>query len=434
MTTTLQSGFEDFGRYINERMLKRAEGSGEPYQFERVEDGRLVAADGRGLEDFISAWGTQVFGHRNAEIERALRAFLDGRAPTLFPSGISPQAGELARRLFERTGYDNAFLASGGTEAVEAALKLARAATGKPRVLYLAGGYHGCTFGSNAMMARGPFREPFGPHLAGFEELPFGDVAALQRALAAKDVAAIVVEPIQVEGGLRPLSPQYVAALCAGTGPDGVLLIADEIQTGVGRTGRMLVTETWPRRPDVVALGKALGGGYIPVSCMLTRKALFDRAYGAGDLSEPHTSTWGGNALACVAALATLDLLTEPALARVRQAGEAFGRGLKEALKDCPLVKEIRGEGLLWGVETHHAGRKQLTFEAMGRTELAHRGSAVGGMTCAFLTHAGYFVMFCSHDWNVIRMQPPLNVSDERLAAFTGALKDALGSLAQLEW
>jgi len=430
----LTQGYADFGRYINARLLERPQRSGEPFEVCRVVDGRLVDTGGRALDDFISGWGTQPFGHRNPAVGAALQAFLQSEEPALLPNGLSPHAGVLARRLAERTGYDNAFFASGGTEAVEAALKLARAATRRPRILYLEGGYHGCTFGSNAMMARGPFRDPFAPHLPAVDGLPFGDVAALERALSSPDVAAVVVEPIQAEGGIHPLPAEYVDALCALTAKSGALLVADEIAVGLGRAGRFLATERWPRRPDVVTLGKALGGGYVPISCALTRREIFERAYGGGDLSEPHTSTWSGNALACTAALATLDLLSDQVLDRVRRAGDQFGAALREAVGTSPLVKEVRGEGLLWGVETTNRERPALSFERMGRAELAHRGSAVGGLACAFLASSGYFVMFCSHDWNVIRIQPPLDVGEERLLDFARKLGEALGSLASLEW
>jgi acetylornithine/succinyldiaminopimelate/putrescine aminotransferase len=429
MNEEMQRGFADFGTFINARILKRAINTGEPHEFERVVDGRLMDRDGRSVEDFISGWGTQVLGHRNPVIARALRSFLDDDLPTFFPSGISPHAGLLARKLWERTGYDNAFFASGGTEAVEAAIKLARAATRKPRILYLSGAYHGCTLGSNAMMAEGPFRAPFGPHLPAVDELPFGDGPALERALAQPDVAAVVVEPIQVEGGVRPLPPEYVQALCGLTGPEGVLLIADEIQTGLGRTGRFLVSETWPRRPDAVTLGKALGGGFVPVSCLLTRGNIFERAYGTGDLSEPHTATWSGNGLACAAALATLELLTEEVMSRTRRVGAAFLANLREAIGGSPLVRDIRGEGLLVGIETGNARAPHLSFEGLGRPELRHRGSAVGGILSAFLVHGGFFVMFCSHDWNVLRLQPQLDIGEDRLAAFTGVLRASLERL-----
>src|SRR5206468_2181423 len=133
----------------------------------------------------------------------------------------------------------------------------------RPRLLALERAYHGCTFGSCALMSEGPFRDPFAPHLPGVESLPFGDVAALADALAKGDVAAVVVEPIQLEGGVRPLPPAYIAALCELTARHGALLVADEIQTGLGRTGRFLASETWPRRPDAVITGKHLGGGLL---------------------------------------------------------------------------------------------------------------------------------------------------------------------------
>lgn len=430
---SLLEGYELFRRHVNPLSVTRAEITGEPYRVVAVREGRLVDADGREVDDFLSGWGTQAFGHRNPEIGRALREFLAGGSPSYFTSVISPYAGMLAARLAERTGgaLDRAFFVSGGSEAVEAALKLARASTGRPRILCLERGYHGYTMGGVSMMHPGTYRDAFGPHLPAVDRLPFGDLAALESALALPDVAALVVEPIQIEGGVRALPPEYVRVLCEETRRHGVLLVADEIQTGLGRTGRFLASDAWPRRPDVVVLGKALGGGLMPASAMLTRAEIFDRAYGTHPTAESHASTFSGNAMACVAALAFLELLTDDVLQRVRERGAELHRALREALGGLPLVEEIRGEGLLAGVALRAADHPWLTFEYLGMPEYSER-SAVGLLTCHRLYKAGFLVNVCGHDWSVLRLQPPLDTGSERLAAFVHACRDAVEYLCQL--
>jgi acetylornithine/succinyldiaminopimelate/putrescine aminotransferase len=318
----LREGYESYRRYVNPLVTLRAELLGEPTRITGVRDGQLVEARGT-VEDFH---GTQTFGHRHPAITAAVTEFLASESPNWFPCRVNPYAGLLARRLCERAGaYDNVFFANSGSGAVEAALKLARAATKKPRIISLDGAYHGTTMGSCALMKPGMFKDPFGPHVPSAGPIPFDDVDALAAAFRDGDVAAVVLEPIQLEGGVRTVSSAFLEAACELTQRHGALLVADEIQTGLGRTGRFLASEVWPRRPDALILGKHLGGGLVPISAMLTRSELFDRAYGEHYASaEAHNTTFGGSALCCVAALAALDLLTDDVIARVGRIGDAF--------------------------------------------------------------------------------------------------------------
>lgn len=393
--------FEDFRRFVAPLAPARVRAFGEPGRIQSAAGLELVADDGRRVLDFLAGWGTQPFGHRPAAVEARLREFLDGREPSLYTSGVSPYAGRLARELCRRSGLDRAFFASGGTEAVEAAVKLARAATGHRRILCLQGAYHGCTMGSLALMAEGPFREPFGPHLPEVESLPFGDVNALRAALErGPPAAAVVVEPVQVEGGVRPVGEDSLAALGEEADRRGFVLVADEIQTGLGRLGRFLASEAWPRRPDAVVLGKALGGGLLPISCLLGDARLFDRAYGTPETAEIHYSTFGGNSLACVAALATLEALDEPLLSGA--AGALLAERLAEALRGVGAVRAVRGAGLLAGIEL--AG--------------AAPSSSLGVWLCRRLLRAGYYTGLCAHDANTVRVHPPLTTGAAEIGAF----------------
>jgi acetylornithine/succinyldiaminopimelate/putrescine aminotransferase len=428
----LRRGYEDFGAFVNPLVATRARLCGEPYLLEQVVEGRLVDVDGRVYTDLLAGWGTQAFGHRPAAIEAALVGFLQGSAPSLFPSGISPYAGLLAARLRERCGFDAAFFASGGSEAVEAALKLARGATGRPRIAYVEGAYHGCTFGSLAMMHGGPYRDIFGPHLPQVDALPYGDLAALERALADPQLAAIVVEPVQVESGMRAPDTAWLELLCHGSARHGVLLVADEIQTGLGRTGQFLCSEQWPRQPDVVTLGKALGGGVMPLSAMLTRRAIFDRVYGQLALAEAHASTFSGNALACVAGLAALDLLDDALLAEVRRKGRLLREALDEWVAPSPLVAGIRGHGLLLGIELKAPDHPCYQFDYLGVPELSAQ-PAIGLLLVHRLYKAGFISQICGHAWQVLRMQPPYTTPDAELVASARAIGEALDYLWGLQ-
>lgn len=432
MNEVLRHGFEDFKAWVNPVAAERAQLSGEPIQLVRVVDGDTLAdANGQTYQDFLSGYGTQALGHRHPRIVECLRQFLDDDAPSFFPSGISPYAGHLARLLCQRTGYEQASFASSGTEAVEAALKLARAATGRPRILGLSGAYHGCTLGSLALMQPGPFTERFGPHLRGVERLPFADAAALAQALSSGDVAAVIVEPLQVEGGMRALPASYVAALCELVPQHGALLIADEVQTGLCRTGRFLASQAWPRRADLVILAKALGGGLTPLSAVLSTSAAFARAYGTLSTAETHQYTFAGNALSCVAGIAAVGLFTDELATRVASCGKAFRQSLQQALADSPLCADVRGEGLLVGIALHEVDHPWLSFAGLGLPELAEQ-SSIGLLLCHRLFRRGYLVHVCGHDWRVVRLQPPLDIATERLDAFVTVCREELDSLASL--
>lgn len=437
----LHRGFEDFREFVNPMIALRAELAGEPTRVFHTDRGRLVEAGGKVVEDFH---GTQAFGHRHPAITQAVQAFLASDSPSWFPSRVSPYAGSLARRLCERANgagtqaspahpaYSNVYFGNSGSEAVEAALKLARAVTGRPRVLSMEGAYHGCTMGSCGLMSKGVFRDPFAPHLPGLSALPFGDVDALRAAILEGGVAAIVVEPIQLEGGVHPLPQPYIDALCDLTHRHGILLVADEIQTGLGRTGRFLASENWPRRPDAVLLGKHLGGGLLPISAMLTRRELFEEAYGKNfETAEAHNCTFSGSAAVCVASHAALDLLTDEMLARVGELGAAFRKGLAAALSGLPLFDGIRGEGLVAGIALKPSDHPWLSFEHFGMDDLSGHPS-VGLLLCHRLYKRGFFCFVCGHDWSVLRLQPRFNIEPEKLEEFTAIAREELEHLCAL--
>lgn len=428
-----RDGWAAYRDFINPMVALRAELLGEPLRVRHVVDGQLIDEARGPIEDFH---GTQTFGHRHPAITAALQRYLATDAPNWFPARVNPYAGALAKALCERTArtsigprpaYDNVFFAHSGSGAVEAAMKLARAATRRPRVLSIDGAYHGTTFGSCALMKEGMFRDPFAPHLPGCGALPFGDVDALAAAIRAGDVAALVMEPLQLEGGVRHHPPGYVEAACELTAQHGTLLVADEIQTGMGRTGRFLASEVWPRRPDCLVLGKHLGGGLMPISAMMTRGELFERAYGGHYASaEAHNSTFSGHAMACVAGLAALELLTDELIARVAEQGARFRAALATRLAPHPLFEDVRGEGLLVGVGLKPSDHPWLSFEHFGVDGLADQPS-VGVIVCHRLYKRGFYVFACGHDWRILRLLPRYTIEAATLDRFVDVLDAELG-------
>ncbi len=432
MSDVLRRGFDECAELVNPLIANRARMAGEPIRIVGTKNGRLVDADGVEYEDFH---GTQLFGHRPPSVGKAIQEWLNESHPTWYPSRVSPWAGRLAKKLCDRTGYSNVYFGMSGADAVEAALKLARVATKKPRVLGLRGGYHGCSMGATALMESGPFHDPFGPHVPLVDRLPFADVDALAKAFAGGDVAGVIVEPIQGEAGVRVLPDAYVDALCDLTAKHGALLVADEVQTGLGRTGKgFLRTDAWPRKPDAALLAKALGGGLAPVSAMLTTRDLFERAYGKDfEDGESHNTTFSYNSIGMVAGIAALDLVTDELLARVKRVGAKFRADLEKGLAGNPLVEEIRGEGLLLGVKLKDPQVPWLSFEHFGFQDLAAEGrSVISPVLCHRLYRHGFFCFTCGHDWSVFRLQPRYEIAEETLTRFVGLLRGELDKLAEV--
>ena len=233
--------------------------------------------------------------------------------------------------------------ANTGTEAVEAAIKIARAATGRPRVLYAEHAFHGLTLGSLSINGNVEFRDGFGPLLPGCDPVPFGDLDALERELARGDVAAFVVEPVQGKGVNLPAARATCPAPSALCREAGALFVCDEVQTGIGRTGRFLALEHWDLQPDMVCLAKALSGGLVPIGAVLVSRAAFERVFDGMERAVRHGSTFGGNDLAAAAALATLRVLDARGPRRPRRADgraaaradRAAGRALRGRARTC---------------------------------------------------------------------------------------------------
>jgi ornithine--oxo-acid transaminase len=261
-------------------------------------------------------------------------------------------AGVLAERLIRKVPYlQKVFFCNSGSEAVEASLKFARAATGREVIVYCNHAFHGLTYGAVAANGDPSFRAGFGPHMANFVEVPFDHLEALEQALAGRRAAAFIVEPIQGKGVNVPAEDYLRGAqdLCRKY---GTLMIADEIQTGLGRTGRFLAVEHWSIEPDMVLLSKTLSGGHVPIGAVLTRKAIYDKVYGSMARAMAHGSSLGMNDLAMAAALATLDVIDAE---RVSENAARTGARLLAALgamaERYELVKAVRGKGLMIGLE-----------------------------------------------------------------------------------
>jgi acetylornithine/succinyldiaminopimelate/putrescine aminotransferase len=425
-------GFAAFERHVNPQLGRFLRLVGRDIQLVRAEGCSLHDREGNAWADWIAGFGAFALGHNHPVLLQAARAVLDAGAPTLFHEVPNPRAGELAERLIDFSGrrFETVHFSNGGAEAVETAIKVAVRSTGRGAIVYCAGGFHGTTLGALACMARGVYRDDFEKVVPRFVEAPFGDVDAIAEILARERPAALMLEPLQVEAGLRVLTPAQAAALRAACDREGVLLIFDEAQTGLGRTGTRFMFEQLGVTPDILILAKALGGGLVPISATLARTGIWERAFGHPLRSNIHDSTYGGGALACAVAARVIEKVNEPSLlSDVRARGDRLWARLHQALDGHPLVARIEGLGLLGGIELHAPTHPWLTWDSFGMPDLAAYPLA-GPVLVSRLGRAHIFAHVCAHDWNVLRVQPPLIVSEAECDRFVEAVRDAVCWLA----
>jgi acetylornithine/succinyldiaminopimelate/putrescine aminotransferase len=380
--------------------------AGEPsILWEEARGANVRDVDGNIYIDLTAGFGVAGVGHRHPRVVEAVQQQADRLLHALGDVHAHPLRVELARRLVSLAPVDDAqvFFAISGAEAVEIALKTALGATGRPGVVAFEPSYHGMTLGALAVTSRPEFRDPFAAHLhPHVRRLPFGvDLARLDEALSTGEVGAVIVEPIVGREGVLIPPAGWLAGLADLCRHHGALLIADEIFTGFGRTGRLFAVEHEGVRPDILCCGKALGGG-LPIAAVIARRDLFRCWETPGEAR--HTATFLANPLACAAALAVLEILQEENLAaRATRLGEDLGHRLVAWTQRFPAVEEVRGRGLLWGIQFRSAKEaKAWMLAAWSRGVLLLAGGPEG---------------------RVAQIVPPLSIWEEQLAGAMGILE-----------
>lgn len=400
----------DYSEHLNTGLAKLMQFAG--FGVEVSAEGMYITdQDGRQYLDFLGGYGVFSLGHRHPDVLKAVVDQLQ-KQPLSSKTFFNPVQGALARRLAEVApeGLQYTFFSNSGTEAVEAALKMARAATGRSGFVSTEGGYHGKTMGALSVTGREKYRKPYQPLVPGASFVPYGDLAAAEAAIN-ETTAAFIVETVQGEGGVHVAPPGYLAGLRAACDRAGALLIADEVQTGLGRTGKWFGCDHEGVSPDLMTLAKALGGGVMPIGATMGTAAVWTKVFADNPLT--HTSTFGGNPLACAAGLAVLDIMERDNLVeRVATQGDRLQAALKEAFKDQPLVAEVRGQGLLIGVEFAE--------------------DEVGELVIAQMMKRGVIAAYTLNNPRVIRMEPPFLVTDEQIAHAVNCLKESVAETADL--
>ena len=396
--------------------------------YERCVGTELYTTDGRRILDFLSGYCVHNAGHNHPLIVSALKDELDQTGPVMLQSNVPELAGELAERLCDLAGggMSKVFFASSGSEGVETAIKFARAYTGRTGLLACQRAFHGLTCGALSLMDGEYWRQGFGPLLPDVAMVPFGDLKALETELASRRHAAFFVEPIQAEGGIQIPGEDYLRGAEQLCRRYGTLMVADEVQTGMFRTGPFLASHHFGIQPDIVVLAKALSGGLVPVSAVLMRDDVHASVFSSFKRSIVHASTFSENSLSMRAGLATLDVLEREHLGdRASRLGAELREQLIEALSGYEMVKEVRGKGMLSGIEFTAPQRLALRvpFEAFAKIHPAMFGQI---LVMRLFRDSGILTQICGNNFMVLKVAPPLVVTSSQIAEFVAAVREVV--------
>jgi ornithine--oxo-acid transaminase len=416
-------------RYLNPQMGRILRTLGFDKVWRGGEGAHLIDADGQRYLDLFGGYGVFAIGRNHPAAIAALAEVMAARTGNLPQLGVTLLSGVLAEQLLARSPASVGAMvpANSGTEAVEAAIKIARAATGRARVLYAEHAFHGLTLGALSLNGNDEFRDGFGPLLAGCDPVPFGDLDALSRELSAGDVAAFVVEPIQGKGVNVPAA-DYLSAAQERCRQAQALFVCDEVQTGIGRTGRFLALEHWGLEPDMICLAKALSGGLVPVGAVLVSRAAFDRVFDGMERAVRHGSTFGGNDLAAAAALATLRVLDQEGLiARAERLGELLLELTEPLVERYDVVRDVRGLGLMWAIEFGPpSGRaKRSLWDAVERRQA---GLFAQLITVPLFHEHKILCQVAGHHMNTIKALPALVIEEAEIRRFAVALEQTIAA------
>jgi ornithine--oxo-acid transaminase len=388
----------------------------------RAEGAYLWDEGGNRYLDLLGGFGMYAVGRNNPRVRAALVEALELETPGMLAMGVTALPGLLAEALLALAGgrLERCLFTSSGTEAVEAALKLGRAATGRARVVSTDHGFHGLTLGSLSANGNPEFTERFGPLLPGFERVPFGDLGALEEQLRREDVAVFLVEPVQGKGVNLPPAGYLEGAqeLCRRY---GTLFCVDEVQTGFGRTGRMFAFEHWGLEPDLVPVAKSLSGGYVPVGALLMSRAVHEAVYDSMEHAVSHGSTFAPNELAMAAGLATLaELDAEGLVERSARLGGRLLEATRPLAEEFEVVQEVRGLGLMWAIEFGEPRSGRRSWRMIEKMQPGLFAQLVVGPL--FSRHR-ILTQVAGHNMAVLKVLPPLMLADADLEEFVEALR-----------
>jgi ornithine--oxo-acid transaminase len=414
-------------KHLNNQLARVLKTIGFDQFYVRGEGSYLFDAQGNQYLDFLSGFGVYALGRSHPAIKAALHQAIDLDLPNMVQMDCALLPGLLAEQLVARCEGDinRVFFCNSGAEAIESAIKFSRQATKRPRILFAEHAFHGLSTGALALNGGADFREGFGDLIPGCSPVPFGDIEALRRELRRRDVAAFIVEPIQGKG-VYLASPEYwqeAQELCRRY---KTLLVLDEVQTGLGRTGKFFCFEHYGLRPDIITVSKALSGGYVPVGAVLTSDRIFSSIYSSLAKALKHSTTFGRNQLAMVAGLATLAAFDdEGTIEHARITGDAFMKALQPLVQRYEMFHEVRGMGLMIGLQFGPPSSKDLRrrFNTLERM----RPAIFSQMMIVPLYHRHRILTQVAADnVNIVKLLPALTCGQQEIDYFVNALDDVL--------
>jgi ornithine--oxo-acid transaminase len=418
-------GYELYGRYLNPQQPRMLHAIGFDKVYERAEGAYLYDSEGHAYVDFLAGFGVFAAGRNHPVIRQALHDALDAQLAGWTQFDCGPLPGLLAERLLARApGLDRVFFCNSGTEAVESALKFARYATGRGRIVYCDHAFHGLTTGSLSVNGSAEFRKGFGPLLPD-ASIPLGDLDALAAELRNGDVAALIIEPVQGKGVHMP-PPGFLAAASALLHEHGALLICDEVQSGLGRTGKFFAYQHEDVVPDIVTVAKALSGGFVPVGAMLAKGPIFEKVYSSMDRVMVHSATFKGGVLAMAAGLASLAVLDgEGLVENAARTGEALRSALTSMAERYDVLADVRGRGLMIGLEFGKPSslRARASWNALAKARVGLFAQMV--VVALFQRHRVLTQVSGDH-MEVIKLIPPLMIGDTEVKLFTEAFGEVM--------
>jgi ornithine--oxo-acid transaminase len=417
--------YDLYARTINPQFMRLLKTIGFDRIWARAEGQYLYDKDGTRFLDVLGGFGMFNVGRNNPRVHAALVEALELQTPGSVQLGVSLLPGLLGEELLKRTParLERVLFTNSGTEAVEAAFKLGRAATGRTRVVSAAHGFHGLTLGALSANGGPHFVERFGPLLPGFSQVSFGDLDALEHELRSEDVALFLVEPIQGHGVYMPPAGylEGAQALCRKY---DTLFAVDEVQTGFGRTGKLFAFEHWGLEPDLVTVAKSLSGGYVPVGALLMGRRVYDGVFDSLEHSVSHGSTFAPNDLAMAAGLATLRELDDAQLVdRAARLGDVLLAHTQALVAAHDVVREVRGLGLLWAMEFAEPESGSVSWRVMERMQTGLFAQLV---VVPLFTQHHILSQVAGHDLPVLKGLPPLVLSEQDIDDFVTALDDVI--------
>lgn len=419
-----------YAEHVNPQFVRVLRTIGFDKNYVKGEGQYLYDKDGHRYLDFLAGYGVFNMGRNHPRIKKALHEAIDMDLANMVQMDAPVLAGVLAKKLLERLNssgapLDRIFFTNSGTEANEGALKFARCATGRPRTLYLEHAFHGLTTGSLAVNGNDEFKDGFGDLLPGCTAVPSDDIKALEYELSKKDVAAFIFETVQGKGVYSP-SREYFAQAQELCKKYGTLMIADEIQSGMGRTGRWFAFEHFGLSPDIVTIAKALSGGFVPVGAICYRESIYNKVFSKMDRCVVHSNTFGRNTLAMTAGIAAMNVLEDEKLVENAESrGLELSEGLNALRSKYEMISDIRSKGLMIAIEFDRPRSMMLKIG----WDLIHKVNAglfAQMVVVPLLSKHRILTQVTGHNCDIVKLLPPLCITSEDVQYFLKAFDEVV--------